>query len=59
MDEILRGITIDDNLLNTDITDPSMSLDEPMPMPLNEPQYVMPAPQPYQTDSSVYYPNNN
>ena len=36
-----------------------MSLDEPMPMPLNEPQYVMPAPQPYQTDSSVYYPNNN
>lgn len=51
MDEILRGITIDDNLLNTDITDPSM--------PLNEPQYVMPAPQPYQTDSSVYYPNNN
>lgn len=51
IDEILRGITIDDNPLNTDITDPSM--------PLNEPQYVMPAPQPYQTDSSVYYPNNN
>ena len=67
MDEILRGITIDDNLLNTDITDPSMSLDEPMPMPLeepmpmplNEPVAMPPAPQPYQTDSSVYYPNNN
>ena len=37
MDDILRGITIDDNLLKMDITDPSMSLDEPMPMPLEEP----------------------
>ena len=37
MDDILRGITIDDNLLKIDITDPFMPLNEPMPMPLNEP----------------------